>query len=181
MKRERRIIYSGAVSADGYIARRDDAVDWLDRPRVAGDYGMGKFIQSIDTVLWGRRTWDVGQKLGGSLSWFGKGTKHYVFSKKAKSAARFTGAELVSGTVRAFARKLRAAPGKDVWLMGGGELAAAFLDAGELDRLDFAVIPTLIGDGIPLLSRRRRTVPLKLVSTKRYSDGVVRVVYDVAR
>ena len=59
MKRERKIIVYIATSADGYIARRDGNVDWLNRPRTAGDYGIGAFYRSIDTILWGRKTYDV--------------------------------------------------------------------------------------------------------------------------
>ena len=55
----RKIIVYIATSADGFIARKDGSVDWLDRPRIAGDYGMGKFYKSIDTILWGRKTCDM--------------------------------------------------------------------------------------------------------------------------
>ena len=69
MKRfQRKIIAYIATSADGYIARLDGSVDWLDRPRTAGDYGIGAFYRSIDTILWGRKTYDMAlefQKQGG--------------------------------------------------------------------------------------------------------------------
>jgi riboflavin biosynthesis pyrimidine reductase len=83
--------------------------------------------------------------------------------------------------VKAFAQRLRAASGKQIWMMGGGELIASFLDAGEIDEFDIHVIPVFIGDGIPLVAPRHRDVSLRLRSCKKYPDGVVRVRYEVAR
>jgi dihydrofolate reductase len=82
--------------------------------------------------------------------------------------------------VKAFARRLRATPGKHIWLMGGGELIASFLGAGEIDEFDIHVIPTLIGEGIPLAAPRHRNVSLCLRSSRKYPDGVIRLRYDVA-
>jgi dihydrofolate reductase len=87
----------------------------------------------------------------------------------------------VSEPVKAFARRLRASPGKHVWMMGGGELIASFLDAGEIDEFDIHVIPVLIGEGIPLVAPRHRDVPLRLRSSRKYADGVVRLRYEVPR
>jgi hypothetical protein len=64
MARKRKIIVYIATSADGYIARPDGDVEWLNRPRVAGDYGMAAFFRSIDTILWGRKTYDIGAEGG---------------------------------------------------------------------------------------------------------------------
>ena len=174
--RERRIIYYVAASADGFIARRDGAVDWLDRPRTAGDYGMGEFYRSVDTVLLGRKTWEIGVTLGAS---YFKGKKNYVFSRKRR---RFVPqVELVKEPVAKFARRLRSEKGKDIWLVGGGSLFASFLDAGQVDAIRVHVIPTLIGEGIPLVAPARRNVSLRLVSSRQFSDGVVNLEYEVDR
>jgi dihydrofolate reductase len=66
-------------------------------------------------------------------------------------------------------------------MMGGGELIASFLDAGEIDEFDIHVIPTFIGEGIPLMARRHRDVELRLRLAKKFPDGVVRLRYEVAR
>jgi dihydrofolate reductase len=87
----------------------------------------------------------------------------------------------VSEPVKAFAQRLRATPGKHIWMMGGGELIASFLDAGEIDEFDIHVIPNFIGEGIPLMAPRHRDIVLRLLSTKKYPDGVVEVRYEVAR
>jgi dihydrofolate reductase len=81
--------------------------------------------------------------------------------------------------VKPFAQRLRAMPGKQIWMMGGGSLIASFLDAGEIDEFDIHVIPTLIGEGIPLVAPRHRDVPLRLHSSRKYPDGVVRLHYQL--
>jgi dihydrofolate reductase len=89
--------------------------------------------------------------------------------------------QFVSEPVKEFAQRLRATPGKNVWMMGGGELIASFLDAGEIDEFDIHVIPTFIGEGIPLIARRHRDVALHLQSADKYPDGMVRLRYEVVR
>ena len=171
----RRIIVYIAASADGFIARRDGSVDWLDRPRPKGSYGMAEFFASIDTILWGRKTWDEGQARGGGP--FSRQSKNYVFTHHPPAAAP-KGVEFVNEPIADFARRVRAQPGKDIWIMGGGGIIASFLDAGAVDDFIIHVIPTFIGEGIPLVAPARRTVPLTLQSTKAYEDGVVRLHYS---
>lgn len=172
----RRIIAYLATSADGFIARKDGDVGWLDRPQPPGGYGMAAFLKSVDTVVFGRKTWDVGRRLGQPSV---PGKANYVFTRRPPRQ-RPDGIQFVQGDVAAFATELRRQKGKDVWLMGGAELFAAFLDAGQLDALVLHVVPVLIGEGIPLLSPARREVPLALVGTRRYSDGLVRLEYSLS-
>ena len=178
--RRRRIIVYIAVSADGYIARADGSVDWLDRPRIKGDYGMPAFLKSIDTILWGRRTYDQARAMGEKAGSFGRGVKSYVFTRQPPPAPE-AGVEFVEEPVREFVSRLRAQAGKDIWMMGGAEIIASFLDAGEIDELMIHVVPTLIGEGIPLMQRRHRLVPLQLRGTRSFSDGVVLLHYAVVR
>ena len=184
MKARRRIIVYIAASADGYIARPDGDVEWLNRLPRKVDYGMSTFYKTIDTILWGRKTYDwllnYSKKAGKTKGLIDTKVANYVFSRKPPRRA-LPGVEFVSEPVKAFARRLRAAPGKHVWMMGGGELIASFLDAGEIDEFDIHVIPVFIGKGIPLVAPRHRDVPLRLRSSKKYPDGVVRLRYDVPR
>lgn len=177
----RKIIVYIATSADGYIARPDGSVDWLDRPHTAGDYGMAKFYRSIDTILWGRKTYEVAlefQKKGIKGAEFDPKVDNYVFSTRpAKSAAAV---EFVRDSIPVFVKGLRSSDGKNIWMMGGASLIASFLDAGAIDEFIIHIIPTLIGEGIPLIAPRHRTVPLKLRSSHAFADGVVRLHYDVA-
>lgn len=174
----RKIIVSIATSADGFIARKDGGIDWLDRPRPKGSYGMGEFFTSIDTILWGRKTFDEAAGRGGvgGPGNFSAKTKNYVFTH-TPPAKPVKGVEFVSEPVSAFASRLRAQPGRDIWIMGGGGVIASFLDAGEVDDFIIHVIPTFIGEGIPLIAPARRSVPLTLASTNAYEDGVVRLHY----
>lgn len=174
---KRKIIVHIAISADGYIARPDGAVDWLDRPRVKGDYGLAAFFKTIDTILWGRKTYEKGIAMGMKSS-FSPGVKNYVFSHSPQNAL-LPGFELVQTPVKSFVKSLRKHAGKDIWMMGGGGLIGSFLDEGEIDEFSMHVIPVLIGEGIPLIRPKHRTLPLKLLSTKKFSDGVMHLHYRV--
>jgi dihydrofolate reductase len=184
MKTGRKIIVYIATSADGYIARPDGDVEWLNRRPSNIDYGMRAFYRTIDTILWGRKTYDWALKYSrkhrvkGGM--FDQKVANYVFSRKPpKKAAE--GVEFVSEPVKAFARRLRAIPGKHIWMMGGGELIASFLDAGQIDEFDIHIIPTLIGKGIPLIAPRHRDIELHLRSVRKYADGSVRLRYEVRK
>ena len=182
MVRKRKIIVYIATSADGFIARPDGSVDWLDRPRPKGNYGMGAFYKSIDTVLWGRKTCDMAldfQKKGVPGSAFDTRVKNYVFTRSLPQSPAPAGVEFVSEPIKAFATRLRKKTGKDIWMMGGAGIIASFLDAGEIDEFMIHVIPKFIGEGIPLIAPARRTVPLKLISSTKFTDGVVKLHYAV--
>ena len=179
--KRRKIIVSIATSADGFIARKDGAVDWLDRPRPKDNYGMGEFWNSIDTIVMGRKTYDMAMKFvkeGKATPGMFRGIRHYVFSRRP-SKKTIEGFEFVKEPIKKFAPRLRAQKGKNIFMLGGAGIIGSFLDAGEIDEFIIHVIPTFIGEGIPLMAPRRRTVPLKLLSTKKYSDGVVKLHYVV--
>jgi len=184
MRAKRKIIVYIAMSADGYTARPDGDVEWLNRRPRTVDYGMREFYPTIDTILWGRKTYDwvlnYYKKKGKKAGMFDTKLANYVFSRKRRKRA-VPGVEFVSEPVKAFAQRLRAAPGKQIWMMGGGDLIASFLDAGEIDEFDIHAIPVFIGEGIRLVAPRHRDVPLRLRSSRKYPDGVVRLRYEVGR
>ena len=181
---ERKIIVYIATSADGFIGRSDGSVDWLDRPHPKGNYGMGAFYKSIDTILWGRKTCDMAldfQKKGLAGTAFDTRVKNYVFTRSLPQSPAPAGVEFVNEPIKAFATGLREKKGKDIWMMGGAGIIASFLDEGEIDEFLIHVIPKFIGEGIPLMAPGRRTVPLKLVSSARFRDGVVKLHYAVVK
>jgi len=184
MNAGRKIVVYIATSADGYIARPDGDVEWLNRRPDTVDYGMGEFYPTIDTILWGRKTYDwllnYFKKIGKTTGLFDAKVANYVFSRKPPEQVA-AGAEFVTEPLKTFAQRLRSSPGKNIWMMGGGGLIASFLDAGEIDEFDIHVIPVFIGEGIPLIAPRHRDVPLRLVSSQGYPDGVVRLRYEVPR
>ena len=180
----RKIIALIAVSADGFIARPNGSVDWLDRPKPKGFYGIGEFYKSIDTILFGRKTYEVAlgfQKDGVPGASFDTRLKNYVFTRTLKPSDAVAGVEFVDQPIKAFATGLRAQKGKNIWMMGGGGIIASFLDEGEIDEFIISIVPTFIGEGIPLIAPRHRTVPLTLLSSKQFPDGVVQVHYTVQK
>ena len=182
MAHRRKIIVQIATSADGFIARLDGSVDWLDRPSPKGHYGMGAFYKSIDTILWGRKTCDVAldfEKKGIAGSAFDPNVKNYVFTRGPLPASAPPAVEFVNQPIKPFVAALRAKKGKHIWMMGGAAIIASFLDAGAIDEFLIHVIPTFIGEGIPLIAPARRTVPLKLLASSKFPDGVVKLHYSV--
>ena len=183
MKSPRKIIVEIAASADGYIARPNGDIEWLNR-RARLDYGMMKFYRTIDTILWGRKTYDWAmayqKKSGSQQSIFDKNVANYVFSHKLPRKHP-PEVQFISEPVKKFARRLRTQPGKNIWMMGGGELIASFLDAGEIDEFQIKVVPVFIGKGIPLIAPRHRDIPLHLLSSRKFPDGVVQLHYAVEK
>lgn len=177
----RKIIASLAVSADGYIARPDGDVEWLNRLPDTIDHGMGEFFKTIDTTVLGRKTHDWGLQysrthtMSGSM--FDSRLANYVFSRHPPGEV-MPNVQFSSESVETFTKRMRAMPGKNIWMMGGGDLIASFLDAGEIDEFDMHVIPVFIGEGIPLIAPRHRDLPLRLLECTPYEDGVVRLRYS---
>jgi dihydrofolate reductase len=179
MTQTRRIIVHIAASADGYIARPDGDLDWLtSRPAPKGFYGLPEFERSIDARILGRKTFDASVALGAR---FGAGDVHYVFSRQPPPASAPAGVHFVTEPIREFAGSLRKQAGKNIWMMGGGEIIGSFLDSDAIDEFIISVVPTFIRDGVPLLSRKHRDVPLRLRSARPFPDGVVQLHYDVLR
>jgi dihydrofolate reductase len=173
----RKVIVHIGTSADGYIARSDGDLEWLtSRPAPKGFYGMDAFMKSIDTKILGRKTYEVSRRMGAK---FDSGSRTIVFSRHAPPADAPLGAEFVNGAIGPFVSRLREQPGKDIWLMGGGDIIASFLDERAIDEFVISVVPVFIGEGIPLIARRHRHVPLDLLSTERFEDGVVQLRYRV--
>ena len=175
---KRKIIVNIATSADGYVARTDGNLDWLTgRPAPKGFYGLPKFSRSIDAKILGRKTFDLSVKMGASFS---ADEVHYVFSHRQPIAASVpVGVQFVTESIRTFAERLRKQAGKNIWMMGGGEIIGSFLDEDAIDEFIITLVPIFIGEGIPLIAPRHREVPLRLRSLQRFRDGVVKLHYDV--
>jgi dihydrofolate reductase len=175
----RKIIVNIATSADGYVARTNGSLDWLTtRPAPKGFYGLPKFSRSIDAKILGRKSFDVSVKMGAS---FRADDVHYVFSRQPPPTSLPVGVQFVSESIRVFAERLRKQAGKNIWMMGGGEIIGSFLDEVAIDEFVISVVPMFIGEGIPLMAPRHREVPLRLLSVQRFPDGVVQLHYAVER
>ena len=177
MTKHRKVIVHIATSADGYIARSDGDLEWLtSRPAPEGFYGMNAFMKSIDTKVLGRKTYEMSLRMGAK---FDAKNPHIVFSRHPPPAEAPSGVQFVNDAIGPFVRRLREQPGKDIWLMGGGEIIASFLDEQVIDEFVISVAPVFIGEGIPLIARRHRHVPLELLSSERFEDGVVQLHYRI--
>jgi dihydrofolate reductase len=174
---KRKIIVNISTSADGYVARTDGNLDWLTRrPAPKGFYGLPKFSRSIDSKILGRKTFDLSVKMGASFSAY---DVHYVFSRRPPPSSVPAGVQFVTESIRVFAERLRKQTGKNIWMMGGGEIIGSFLDEDAIDEFIITVVPIFIGEGILLIAPRHREVPLGLLSLRRFSDGVVQLHYEV--
>ena len=170
----RRVVLGVGISLDGYIARLDGAVDFLFMPK---DYSMGPFLKTIDTYIMGRKTLDAALKMGGS---FGTSSiPSYVMSRTLPPGTR-DGLVFVNEPPGALVDRLRQQPGKNIWLMGGGELAREFLKADLVDDLEIGVVPVLLGEGIPLFPGGFPQREFALVEAKTYSRGLVALKYKRA-
>jgi dihydrofolate reductase len=136
--RRRKIIVNIATSADGYVARLDGNLDRLTgRPAPKGFYGLPEFERSTDAKILGRKAFDWSLRMGAP---FGGGAVQYVFSRQSPPASVPAGVNFVTESIGAFAERLRTQPGKNVWMMGGGEIIGSFLDEAAID--EFIICPS---------------------------------------
>jgi dihydrofolate reductase len=166
----RRIKLFIATSLDGFIARTDGSVDWLFTDT---DYGMREFCATVDTALIGRKTHD--QMVAWGQPAFEQMT-NYVFSRtrRADDGVPIT---YVSGDLVGFVGTLRRQPGKDLWLVGGGDLIAEFRERDLIDDVIVSIHPVLLGEGIPLFPGRHEPLNLELVKCVEYQRGLVQLSY----
>jgi len=169
----RKVVLGVGISLDGYIARPDGAVDFLFMPK---DYSMVPFFKRVDAAVMGRKSYEMGLKMGGGkLSSYGM--KCYVFSKTLRNVAHEDFA-IVSDPPKPFIEALKKKKGKDIWLMGGGELTRAFLQDDLVDELYLGVVPTLIGEGIPAFPSGFPQREFALAENKTYSMGLIALRYE---
>ena len=172
----RKIVLGLGISLDGYIARPNGAVDFLFMPK---DYSMASFFATVDTAIMGRKTLEAGLKMsGGSLP--ASNLAMFVFSR-TKPLGEGDGWTFVNQSPPAFVAKLRKRAGKDIWLMGGGELARDFLKADLVDELYIGIVPVLLGEGIPLFPSGFPQRNFALVENKTYSKGLISLRYRRVR
>lgn len=169
----RRVIYSVASSLDGFIARPGGQYDWIpEDPAI----DWGEFLDRFDTVLMGRRTYEVVADEEEEELVAGKRT--IVFSRTLDPSAA-PGVEVLDDDPGQTVGRLKTDKGRDIWLMGGGVLFRELLDAEMVDAVEVAVVPKLLGEGIPLLAARSGDVSLQLRHREEYPSGIVLLRYDV--
>lgn len=163
------------MSLDGFIASPDGGVDWLGPMpgEVPRDYT--ELVDSIDTLVMGRGTFDAVQRLEGGPESIA-GYTSYVFTH-TQPAGSFAQVDFVSQPAEAFVARLKQTEGGSIWLFGGGVLATALTDAGLVDEYVIAVQPILLGDGIPLWVAPHARTDLELVHARPWPGGIAELRY----
>lgn len=171
----RNVILCVAVSLDGYIEGPNGEYDWCFTDQ---DYGMTEFLSRIDSILIGRKSYELMTNPAEAASEYSfPEYKKYVFSTTLSEVG--AGAELVNGDLKAQVTALKNQPGKDFWLFGGAELTRSFMEEGLVDELFLAVHPILLGAGKTLFQNVQNRIDLKLIDSKTYSTGLVSLVYKL--
>ena len=169
----RRVRYRVAASLDGYIAGPDGEIDWIVHDPALD---WASLFAGFDTVLLGRRTYELTRQPG-APAW-PAGWRVFVFSRTL-TVAEDPSVTVVTAEAGAAVAGLRAESGRDIWLFGGGSLFASLLAADVVDEVEVAVMPVLLGRGVPLLDPEAPRARLALTDSRAYPSGVVSLRYDV--
>lgn len=167
MEYKRKVVLYIAMSLDGYIAAKDDSLEWLFQVEGKGDNGYSDFIETIDTIAMGKRTYDwVIKHTEGEFPYRNK--ECYVFTKSSLPTTEQV--QFINENVRNFINKLKNQAGKNIWLVGGGELASSFFQESLIDEFIITIAPTILGSGIPLFKEGSYQFNLHLKGIKRFNQ-----------
>jgi dihydrofolate reductase len=169
----RRLRYSVAASLDGFIAGPKGEYDWIVMDP-AIDFEA--YFKEFDTLVMGRRTFEVTQAQGGGGTM--PGIKVIVLSRTLRQSD-YPDVTVVSSAAEDFVAELKTRPGKDIWLFGGGALFRSLLDAGLVDTIEVGVMPALLSEGVPLLPPGKRVTGLRLSESKTLPSGIVMLSYSL--
>ncbi len=163
-----------ALSIDGYIARKDDSLDWLDR--VAGyeeDYGLRELLASIDALIIGRKTYEVASTVQDPYP----GKRVLVLSNSLEAVK--PGMELYRGDLGDLVARLHNEGIKHIWV-DGGHTISQFLSQQLVDEMTLSVIPIVLGGGIPLFHAMEE-IPCRLISSQSYQSGLAQLHYEIVK
>ncbi|OHW62943.1 dihydrofolate reductase [Andreesenia angusta] len=172
----RDIVLYIASSLDGYIARVNGAVDWLNEsegsPGVESSYDA--FYSTVDTVIMGRNTYNQITRELSPGYWVYEGKKCYVATRENLKPDGLV--EFISDDIVEFAKELKGQDGSDIWLVGGSKLVDQFVKQNLIDKYIVTIIPTILGEGIPLFVKGNPEIKLKLTNVVEF-DGMVELTY----
>lgn len=173
----REVILYSAASLDNFIARPDGGIDWLHYPEyeVPGeDYGYHDFYNTIDTTLMGNNTYKM--VLGFDVPFPYPEKTNYVFthSQEYKNTEYVS---FISEDIAGFVKELKTKPGKDIWLVGGGQINTLLLNNDLIDKMILTLIPIILGEGIQLFNGVAKEVKFDLVESKSYKSGLAQLTF----
>jgi len=175
MTSDRKVILFIAMSLDGYIAKPDGDIGFLSGVEQQGeDYGYNKFLNSVDTVIIGRKTYDHVIEMGFDYPHQDKDV--YILSRSEKPEVGFP--KYFKGSLNGLVAELKAKKGKNIYCDGGSDVINALLNENLVDEFIISVIPVLLGDGISLFKNGRPESQLKLIKSKQYDSGLVKLHYE---
>ena len=167
----RRLRYNVAISLDGYLAGPNGEFDWIVEDRTID---FDALYAEFDTLLMGRKTYEVVRSQGGGGPVDRMTT--IVVSRTLRHEDH-PGVTIISDHIAEKVARLRARPGKDIWLFGGGQLFRGLLDAGLVDTVEVAIMPVLLGGGIPVLPPGRPGTGLRLDKSRVLPSSIVMLEY----
>ena len=177
MTKQRKVVLYTAASLDGFLATEDHNLEWLFAVEGEGDNGYSEFFNTVDTVLLGRVTYDwLMEHEKGDFPY--KDTECYVFSRTKRDNNEYV--TFVNEDIVPLVKGLKEKKGKNIWLVGGGELNKLLLREGLIDELIVTVAPVLLGRGIPLFKENDHQTKLQLKGIMRYNQ-FVELRYDVLK
>lgn len=169
----RRIRYSCAMSLDGYLAGTNDEFDWI---VIDPDIDFNELSEQFDTYLLGRRTFEV---TAGQDSPVPPGSRTFVFSRTL-CQGDYNNVTIIGENWKEVVQSLLEESGKDIWLFGGGSLFRSLCEEGLVDTVEVAIVPILLGGGVPLVAELSRRIELTLTEQRTYEKtGTVSLVYEV--
>lgn len=166
-----------ATSINGFIARENGSIDWLESLENPDqiDHGYMDFLAGVDTVIMGRTTYE--QVLDFGVDWPYVGKQTYVITRQSNYATQTPTTQVLSTLDEGAIQHLKAESQQNIWLVGGGEVNAAFLRLGAVDEMIISVIPVVLGGGRPLFAGETPLSRFTLQSATPYTTGVVNLHY----
>ncbi|WP_366248449.1 dihydrofolate reductase family protein [Terribacillus aidingensis] len=165
---KRNLILFIAASLDGYIATKEDSLDWLFAVEGEGDNGYSEFYETVDTVIMGKKTYD----------WVIDNIEEFPYQNKAcyvftRSDIKDTEhVQFVQGDIARFTNQLKQQDGRNIWIVGGGELLSSFIEEQLIDEMILTIAPVVIGNGIPLFKEGHNQIEFTLKRTRTFNQFV---------
>lgn len=167
-----------AASLDGFIARPDGNMDWLNsipNPQ-KGDYGYASLLESIQTIIMGKSTYNAVIDFG--IEWPYTGFITYIVTGNKEFKLSSPDTYVLHSDINEFVTHLKKTTEKDIWLVGGGQLITYFINNELVDKLILTVVPVILGEGIALFPNKPKETNWALLNTQQFNTGLVTLTYS---